>query len=528
MQKEHSIFKKLVYYTLPVAIIPFLLLLGFFYHYIRENLRAEELNHVKDKMNSYIQNIEVSKNTAILKTDYIIMNSNLKSLLEENKKELHNRMELLEQIENYVQAINGLSKVSITIYTDNPSILAGMYTEKLENLHTESVFESLKESSSNMYFEQKVHTNESEGNYLNFYRRLIGKYNTIICVKAYLPYSEEFTIVSKNSEHAYGEEYLTQAVTSELVATAKINHENLSRLYVRYGLIILMIALVFCVIIALATITITSKTTHKISTFIFSLANKDIPTEYEVSISEKTDNLEMKIIKKSLNRLISKVKESKDIQYKTEMEKNRLRLELLQSKIDPHILYNSLAAISHRIFKSGDKEMFRMIKNLTSYYRLVLAGGKEYVKISDEIDMLEKFVSINEISHKQDYNFTYQLDPELNDIMLLHLSLQPFVENAIVHGLSGKEDDCQLSLNCKKVNNFMVFEIFDNGYGMKQETLDKLNSSLKIKETSYGIENAYSRLRLFYGNACSINFESKFGEFTKVTIKIPILMEETK
>jgi len=94
------------------------------------------------------------------------------------------------------------------------------------------------------------------------------------------------------------------------------------------------------------------------------------------------------------------------------------------------------------------------------------------------------------------------------------------VENAIVHGLAGKKQECEISLKAFPDGDNMVIKIRDNGYGIKEDKLKELRSLSAIEE-SYGIRNTYDRLSLYYNNKCKIEFDSEFGKYTEVTLIIP-------
>lgn len=233
-----------------------------------------------------------------------------------------------------------------------------------------------------------------------------------------------------------------------------------------------------------------------------------------------SDSVELRIIKKALGELVSAVNESKDAQYKAELNKKRLEFDLLQSKINPHVLYNSLATASLRAFKNDDRKTFELIRTLTSYYRLVLAKGKVFTTLRDELELIKNFITLNEISHGQKYILKENIEPELLDEKFPHLTLQPFIENSIVHGLAGKKQECEIILTAFKNGDNMVIKIRDNGYGIEPQKLSELNN-LSQSEESYGIKNTFDRLSLYYNNNCTINFESEFENYTEVTLTIP-------
>ncbi len=520
MKNEHSVFKKLTVHTLPIAIIPFLLVLASLFCYICFNLRAEHERTLEDRLDSYLNDIDVCKNEAILKTDYIVKNSEITDLIQSQPEELMDRLLLIKEIENYVTIINSSSTVTLTIYTENPALLKSRFTDSIDNLpNKDDVLNELKQKDY-LYFDANVYTDsESSKNYLVLYRKLIADSEIVIAAKAYLPEYDNISLAEDSSTYR-SSPYVYEDVAPGTLAVTEIDRSVLEGEYYKYGFIFLLIAMLFCALMLFASNAVISKTTDSISSFISSLAKKDI---FEVDTLKKIDtkeSIELKIIKDALNKLISKVNESKDAQYEAEFTKKQFELDLLQSKINPHILYNSLASLSHRAFKNGDREMFDMIKNLTGYYRLVLAKGKEFTTLSQELDMIKKFIAVNEISHSQKYNYTEEVEPKLGEKKFLHLSLQPFVENSIVHGLSGRKQECEISLKAFSKDNNMIIKIRDNGYGIKEEKLRELKD-LSAMEESYGIRNTYDRLCLYYNNKCQIDFDSKFGEYTEVTLTIP-------
>ena len=104
---------------------------------------------------------------------------------------------------------------------------------------------------------------------------------------------------------------------------------------------------------------------------------------------------------------------------------------------------------------------------------------------------------------------------------ILHLLLQPFVENAIIHGLGGSKQDCEIKIECCEENGFLNITVEDNGRGMDEEKLKKLNNT-EESEIGYGIKNVCMRLKLYYGSDAKVYFESTVGKGTKAYIRYPI------
>lgn len=519
MFKKQSIFKKLIFNTLPISIIPFILLLVILFHYTCGRIESQERNAVWNSLNSYIRSIDTEKANAILKSDYIITNSEIRTLLEQDADDLYDRLLLIDSINSYTQIINGQNIDTITIYTDNPSILMGRFTNSIDNLSNLAQIRQKLSETEYTYFDDTVNYDEVGRAYIRLFRKLFANNEIIIEVKVYIPKEEGFIIAHEGDTRLDDPRYLSSPITPTSYAITTLNSDELSSQYFRYGLIFFLIGLFFCAVIIYATIMITSKTTNTINEYITTLAESDIPQAFS-NDETQNDSYELRVIKKTINRLIDNIKESSKAHYKTELEKKRLELNLLQSKIDPHILYNSLAAISHKAFLDKDDELSLLVENLTNYYRLSLARGRDFTTVKEEIELIEKFVAVNEVSHSQKYEFCANISDDIKDENVLHLMLQPFAENCIVHGLAGKKQECRIKIDCYKENDMLVFKIFDNGYGITEEKLKKLNDTQGLTD-NYGIKNSFDRMRLFYGDKCSLKFESERGKYTLVTIMVP-------
>jgi two-component system sensor histidine kinase YesM len=115
------------------------------------------------------------------------------------------------------------------------------------------------------------------------------------------------------------------------------------------------------------------------------------------------------------------------------------------------------------------------------------------------------------------------------DCQIPRLTLQPLVENAIIHGLSPSEKFGSITLNAACYNGFLDITVEDNGIGMNPQQLELIKTMEKEKNrdnpsfNNIGIPNVESRLKLLYGDSCGLSFESQPGKYTKVTVKI--LME---
>lgn len=215
-----------------------------------------------------------------------------------------------------------------------------------------------------------------------------------------------------------------------------------------------------------------------------------------------------------MNHLISEVYEGKIRLQNSEMK-------ALQAQINPHFLYNSLSIINWKALEAGEEEISRVTLALSTYYRTSLNRGETMTTVENELNNIRAYLKIQLIMHDNSFwvKENISLDTESMNLQTPKLILQPFVENAIDHGLdlSEKEEKC-LTVSVREDEDSILFEIEDNGAGMEKERAREITS---YQSKGYGVRNVCERIRVLYGAAGSVRVDSSPGKGTKVTIRIP-------
>lgn len=227
---------------------------------------------------------------------------------------------------------------------------------------------------------------------------------------------------------------------------------------------------------------------------------------------------------KDYNYMISQIKVLIDEQYRFGKEVKNAELKALQSQINPHFLYNTLDMINWMSYKNMNKEISEAVKNLAKFYKLSLNKGKDITSINDEINHVSLYVQIQNMRYSNRITLKTSIPEELYDYSILKITLQPIVENAILHGILGKGSELgEILISGKLENGDITLNIKDDGIGMSEDTLQKLfTEDINSKKGSgYGVKNISERIKLCYGEKYGISFSSKLGEGTSVTIKIP-------
>ena len=213
-----------------------------------------------------------------------------------------------------------------------------------------------------------------------------------------------------------------------------------------------------------------------------------------------------------------------------------LEQDMLRIQMNPHFIFNSLNSIKLYIINNEKENAVYYLNKFAKLIRKILvASNEKNISLSDELDTMELYMNIENIRFSNEINFNINIDKNVNidNIKVPSLVLQPFLENALWHGLSTKKDDKKITLNVEKTNDrFVTISITDNGVG--REASKKIKQQKTLKRKSIGI--AITRERLFnfskqYKDMYNMYIEDLKDENgsalgTKVVVNIPILINQ--
>lgn len=231
-------------------------------------------------------------------------------------------------------------------------------------------------------------------------------------------------------------------------------------------------------------------------------------------------------------RLLNSVVEKQVQQEKLHSKQMEIEFKMLASQINPHFLYNTLETIRMKALVNKQREIAELVKMLAKLMRRNIQVGDKMVTIKSEIEFIEYYLKI------QDYRFGDRIASEVivdDDIdvnaKVLPLVIQPFVENAFVHGLEGVEKDGKLSIIIEREIEIIKITVQDNGIGMDNFQLSELKgilmSNIETKDrTHIGINNVNQRIKLQYGDMFGVKVYSKKENGTKIVISMPYYWNE--
>ncbi len=224
----------------------------------------------------------------------------------------------------------------------------------------------------------------------------------------------------------------------------------------------------------------------------------------------------------NFNHMTSRMHDLVEIVYKIQIMEKEAQLKALESQINPHFLYNTLATISWVARKEKPKEVVKITNSLAKFYRLVLSNGQTLISVKEEVDIVVSYLYIQKIRFQDTLDIIYDLDESIYDYKIIKNILQPIVENALIHGIADKRGNSTIIIKTKQYENQLYFKITDDGIGMSKHKLEEVLSGT-IKTTTvggYAIKNIMERLRVYYGEEYSFKIFSRPGIGTVVTIGV--------
>lgn len=228
------------------------------------------------------------------------------------------------------------------------------------------------------------------------------------------------------------------------------------------------------------------------------------------------------------NSLMDRINSLLEQIYTEQKLKRENEFKLLQTQIKPHFLYNTIETIISFIKLDLKENAMATARNLAGFYRISLSKGNDIITIKDEMLLIENYLSIQKLRYVEYLDYRMDFDEGIMKYQIPKLTLQPLVENSIYHGLKQKEDKGILVIRGFCEQDTVKIEVFDDGVGMSEEQITRvLNFNRVTKDrmnSDFGVHNVDSRLKLLYGEEYGLTIESRLGEYTRVTVKLPALV----
>lgn len=217
----------------------------------------------------------------------------------------------------------------------------------------------------------------------------------------------------------------------------------------------------------------------------------------------------------------------------------QMQYQALQSQINPHFLYNTLDSIRGEALIVGNDSVAVMTERLSKFFRYCISNKGNIATIRDEINNILDYFFIQEYRFGDKFHLVTEVEEGCDQYKLPKMTLQPIVENAIFHGLERKKDGGTVSIKVFETEKNIKIQVSDNGMGIEEEILNKINENLRrteeegVKEepggsyekTGIALQNVNDRIKLHYGSDYGIVVHSTKYLGTDVMVLIPKVIE---
>ncbi len=248
--------------------------------------------------------------------------------------------------------------------------------------------------------------------------------------------------------------------------------------------------------------------------------------DFSISVDVKGED-EVKKLSKSFNIMVSKIKQLMEEIIREQEEKRRSEFKALQAQINPHFLYNTLDSIIWMNENQKYEGVTTMVAALAQFFRVSISKGREFIKISDEIEHARSYLIIQNVRYKDKFEFIIDAEQGILHYKTIKLILQPIIENAIYHGINKLQEKGEILIKVYSQGDSIVFSVSDNGYGIKPSVLKGILEKEPQSDSSSGVglKNVNERIKLSYGDEYGISIHSELDVGTTVLVRIPIITD---
>ncbi len=240
---------------------------------------------------------------------------------------------------------------------------------------------------------------------------------------------------------------------------------------------------------------------------------------------------EVEHLSRSVQSMVSTMRHLMEDILRQEEEKRRSELDVLQSQINPHFLYNTLDSVVWMTENGRTQEAVAMLTALARFFRISLSKGSSIIPIGDELEHARNYLAIQKMRYKNKFSADISVEQGVERLYTVKLIIQPILENAIYHGMEYADGDGEIHIRAFREGENMVIEVEDNGPGMPGQVVEQLLkpgisvSAARPGGSGIGLRNVHQRIQLTFGPAYGLTIRSEPDRGTVVRICLPALGE---
>ena len=248
--------------------------------------------------------------------------------------------------------------------------------------------------------------------------------------------------------------------------------------------------------------------------------------EHLVQMAHEDGRDEIGSMIRNYNRMVKRTNELIQTVYKNKIKEQEIlvgrknaELLALQSQINPHFLYNTLDTIVWLVEGGMQQDAVDMITSLSVFFRTSLSKGKDIIPLSEEKRHTLSYLEIQQSRYRDIMEFEINIPPELDEVMVPKLTLQPLAENALYHGIKNKRGKGKILIEGFNLGDDMMLRVTDNGQGMTPERLYEVQEAIRTGERAgFGLAAVSERIVLYYGPGYGLKISSTEGEGTVMEV----------
>ena len=343
--------------------------------------------------------------------------------------------------------------------------------------------------------------------------------------------ADKFSRQSGNAQvRLRGRDFIAVYSTSEVTGWKIINLIPVAQYSANVALVT-RVVIIICILAVMLSVLVTLYVSRLISNPIERLSgvmNEIDLTNMDVRVDESRRD-EIGVLSRSFNSLITKLRDSIRREYEAGIRQKDAELKALQAQINPHFLYNVLQSISSIAVLNDVQEINIMAKALGRMLRYSINTDDNITTIENEIDHVESYLAIQKVRFGEKLEYFLDIPQYVKKCRVLKLSIQPIVENAILHGFEGKLEKGIICIKCSLEKDCVVFEISDNGAGIPDKKLQSIMEELNSRGSAYysdkkpsiGLRNVLERLKILYNGQAHMSIESEIDVGTSIYVRFP-------
>ena len=241
---------------------------------------------------------------------------------------------------------------------------------------------------------------------------------------------------------------------------------------------------------------------------------------------------EVEHLSRSIQSMVSTMRHLMDDILQQEEQKRRSELDVLQSQINPHFLYNTLDSVIWMTENGRTEDAVVMLTSLARLFRISLSRGSNIITVAEELEHARHYLTIQKMRYKNKFSADLSAEDGVESLYTIKLIVQPILENAIYHGMDYADGDGKICVRAFREGEDTVIEVADNGLGMPEEVVERLldqgsaYAAAGSKGSGIGLRNVHRRIQLTFGREYGLTILSEPDDGTVVRIRLPALDEE--